>query len=70
MFEFTEANTVEEEIRQGLFETLVGFSKSEDSLGNLQSKMEESGITHVKLTGLNERKFFTEIIKEGYLGWF
>lgn len=57
MFEFIEANLVDEKIRQRLYDTMIGFSWLEETSGKLQEKMKAVGIEKIKLVGLNEKKF-------------
>ncbi|KAK1379692.1 hypothetical protein POM88_026436 [Heracleum sosnowskyi] len=56
MFEFIEA-VVDEDIEEGLFQTMVGFSWKEESADSLQQQLDEANLDYVKVVGLTERKF-------------
>lgn len=57
MFEYTEANLVDDDIVEGLYATKIGFSRYDETSGNLQDKLESAGIEKIRVVGLNERKF-------------
>ncbi|KAK1361733.1 hypothetical protein POM88_046207 [Heracleum sosnowskyi] len=78
MFEYIEAET-DPEVEEGLFQTKVGLSRSDETPLSLQGKLTSEGFDYIKVVGLSERKFllrtekmegWKDFDKEPLLTWF
>lgn len=56
MFKYIEID-VDENIEQGLYHTKVAYSKEVLDVDTLQTKRLQEKMNHIKIVGLNERKF-------------
>lgn len=59
-FEYVEAKLVDEEVMQGLYDTMIGIACSDETSSNLQDKIESIGVEDIKEIGLSNRKFILQ----------
>lgn len=64
MFEYIEAQLVDDEIMQGLYDTKIGISWSDETSVNLQDKIDSVGVEKIKVVGLSNRKFILKSERE------
>lgn len=54
-FEYVEAKLVDEEVMQGLYDTMIGIACSDETSSNLQDKIESIGVEDIKEIGLRNK---------------